>query len=163
MYNQSLSEGHLPFIPQVYPPFAPQYTPQVTPYYTPQFIPQVYPPVQPNTFPPVQKHRHWDSNICDCCIDCSTCCRAFTCPCCVFQDIANHVNHTNNYCYPACCCFVFPCSWFLRSPYRKKLRVKYNLPAKPCNDLCTVFWCPCCSLAQEWHEIKNNPAAQVMA
>ena len=153
MYNQPQ------FIPQAYP----QVYSQVYPQYTPQFIPPVaYPPLQPFQHP-VEKHRQWSSNVCDCCIDCSTCCRVFTCPCCVFQDIANHVNHTNNYCYPSCCCCVLPCSWFAHAPYRKKLRVKYNLPAKPCNDLCTVFWCPCCSLAQEWHEIKNNPAAQVMA
>ena len=144
-------------------------------YVDPQTYPQVYPPQvypqfpafqSPPQFQPhsIEKHRHWDSNLCDCCIDCSTCCRAFTCPCCVFQDLVNHIEHTNNSCTPACFCLVVPCSWFIHSPYRKKLRVKYNLPAKPCNDLCTVFCCPCCALAQELNEINKHtsPLNQLM-
>ena len=111
-------------------------------------------------------HRQWSSNICDCCIDFSTCCYAFACPCCAFVKISKHTLQDEE---PGCCgncgkccsgcsrglcCCLMPGSAFLRAPYRKQLRVRHNLPAKPCNDCCTVFWCPCCSLAQELREIE---------
>ncbi len=99
-------------------------------------------------------HRHWQSNICDCCVDCKSCCKAFCCPCCAFYTIAGHTEMESNCCKSLCCCLC-PCSVFIRAPYRKKLRIKYNLPAKPCNDCCTAFWCPCCALAQELREIKS--------
>ncbi len=119
-------------------------------------------PVQQVSTPQIQSgsqtHRQWNSNICDCCIDCSSCCYAFLCPCCAFGRIARTVDDKSK-CTGCCrclCCTVIPCSVFIRAPYRKKLRVKYNLPAKPCNDFCTSFWCPCCALAQEVRELKSQ-------
>jgi len=102
-------------------------------------------------------HRQWSSNLCDCCIDCKTCLHAFICPCVAFAKVSNHtISETQ--CCKGCgrslCCCLLPCSVFIRAPYRKKLRVKYNLPAKPCNDFCTTLCCPCCHLAQELREIN---------
>lgn len=106
-------------------------------------------------------HRHWKSNICDCCIDTKTCCYAFVCPCCAFGKIVNHLG--DNGCGRGLCCLICPCSVFIRSPYRKKLRVSKDLPAKPCNDCCTSLCCPCCALAQELREIESAPVVQQMA
>lgn len=104
------------------------------------------------------QHRHWNSNLCDCCIDCSSCCLGFMCPCVAFCKIVKHVNNDKQSCCDGCCkglcCCVLPFSVCLRAPYRKQLRIKYNLPAKPCNDCCVTLWCPCCALAQEMREIK---------
>lgn len=108
----------------------------------------------------IANHRHWQSNICDCCVDCSSCCLSFTCPCVTFCKVVNHVNEGKGSCCKGLCCFVLPCSVFLRAPYRKQLRVKHNLPAKPCNDCCVAFWCPCCALAQELREIKHQTNLQ---
>jgi Cys-rich protein (TIGR01571 family) len=119
--------------------------------------PQTIHQQQPQTIQ--QSHRQWSTNICDCCIDPSSCCMAFLCSCCAFVKITKHANNENGCCTGCCrglCCCIMPCSVFIRAPYRKKLRVKYNLPAKPCNDCCTTFWCPCCALSQELREIENK-------
>jgi Cys-rich protein (TIGR01571 family) len=119
-----------------------------------QIIPQTIPQQQPQ-----QSHRQWSTNICDCCIDPSSCCMAFLCPCCAFIKVSNNANNEKECCDGCCrglCCLLLPCSVFIRAPYRKKLRVKYNLPAKPCNDCCTTFWCPFCALSQELREIENK-------
>ncbi len=103
------------------------------------------------------KHRQWSSNLCDCCIDSSSCLYAFTCPCMAFSKISNHIREENNCCSGSgrcICCCIMPCSVFITSPYRKQFRVKYNLPAKPCNDCCVSLWCPCCSISQQLREIK---------
>jgi Cys-rich protein (TIGR01571 family) len=114
-------------------------------------------------------HRQWNSNICDCCIDCGSCFKSFICPCCSFYSVKKNVDGDKGFCSNCCCavcCCLLPFSVCIRAPYRKKLRVKYNLPAKPCNDCCTTFWCPCCALAQEMREIeyqvKTKPAFQNM-
>ena len=103
-------------------------------------------------------HRQWSSNICDCCVEPQVCCKAFCCPCLGFKTISNQaLGEESTCCKGSCrciCCCLMPCSVFLRAPYRKKLRVKYNLPAKPCNDCCTAFWCPSCAIAQELREIN---------
>jgi len=101
------------------------------------------------------EHRQWNSNICDCCIDVKSCCHAFLCPCCAFARVVRNMEDRSG-CCRGCCCLVCPFSVFIRAPYRKQLRVKYNLPAKPCNDCCTACWCPCCALAQELREIKHH-------
>ena len=124
-------------------------------------------PALPITAPTTthDNHRHWQSNICDCCVNPGNCLKAFLCPCCAFGNIVNHVKQEKNCCQALCCCLC-PCSVFIRAPYRKQLRVKHNLPAKPCNDCCTSFWCPCCALAQELQEIdynkRQNPLQQTM-
>ena len=134
----------------------------------PNYISFAHPPPQPpqakvdkQERSPSITHRHWNTNLCDCCLDTSSCCFAFVCPCVAFGKIVNHVGDSG--CGRGCCCLICPCSIFIRAPYRKKLRIKYNLPAKPCNDCCTSFWCPCCALAQELREIKTHaPGVQSM-
>lgn len=117
----------------------------------PQVVQQTLQPCKP-----VAVHRQWDSNLCDCCIDLKTGCYAFICPCCAMNELTNYSGH------PSCCrttmCCLCPFGAFCHAPYRKKLRVRYNLPAKPCNDCCVTFWCPCCALAQEMREIEHQKA-----
>ena len=116
----------------------------------PQHISQLHSPE--DTEP--KKHRHWNSNICDCLIT-NNCCKSFICPCCAFYKIVSHIDD-NGGCCTSFCCLIMPCSVFVRAPYRKQLRIRYNLPAKPCNDFCTTLLCPCCALAQELTEIEHN-------
>ena len=125
-------------------------------------------------------HLQWSSNIFDCCINFKTCCHSFLCPCCAFVRVSKHVlaeepdgccgkcGECCGSCSRGICCCIMPCSVFIRAPYRKQLRIKHDLPAKPCNDFCTVFLCPCCSLAQELREIEyqqkiHPPVIQQMA
>lgn len=116
----------------------------------------------------IENHRHWQTNICDCCGSCNTCCLGFICPCIAYTKVNNHINNNSSCCSSFCkglCCCIMPCSVFIRAPYRKKLRVKYNLPAKPCNDFCTSLFCCCCALSQELNEInyqESKPPQQTM-
>lgn len=52
-------------------------------------------------------------------------------------------------------------SWILGSKYRAKLRKKYDLVEAPYEDAISHIFCPCCSLSQEFRELRNrglNPA-----
>ncbi|KDP37256.1 hypothetical protein JCGZ_06312 [Jatropha curcas] len=46
--------------------------------------------------------------------------------------------------------------WIMGSKYRSKLRRIYNLVEAPYSDLVSHFFCPCCSLCQEFRELKNR-------
>jgi Cys-rich protein (TIGR01571 family) len=113
-------------------------------------------------------HRHWNTNVCDCCLDCSTCIKTLMCPCIAYAFVHRHVYEDQGgskcgSCSRGTCCCVTCfacCSVFLTAPVRKQLRVKYNLPAKPCNDCCTMLWCSCCALAQEVREIEYHLRAE---
>jgi len=49
-----------------------------------------------------------------------------------------------------CCGAMYSCG------YRRKLRLKYGLPERPCDDYCTECCCLPCSLAQQTRELKSR-------
>ncbi|KAI8544465.1 hypothetical protein RHMOL_Rhmol08G0298900 [Rhododendron molle] len=55
-------------------------------------------------------------------------------------------------------CMMPPlCSqWIMGSKYRAKLRKKYGLVEAPYEDVVSHIFCPCCSLCQEFRELKNR-------
>lgn len=46
--------------------------------------------------------------------------------------------------------------WVMGSKYRTKLRKKYNLVEAPYSDVISHIFCPCCSLCQEFRELKSR-------
>ena len=44
--------------------------------------------------------------------------------------------------------------WIMGSKYRTKLRKKYDLVEAPHTDVISHIFCPCCSLCQEFRELK---------
>lgn len=44
--------------------------------------------------------------------------------------------------------------WIMGSKYRTKLRKKYDLVEAPHTDIISHIFCPCCSLCQEFRELK---------
>lgn len=71
---------------------------------------------------------------------------------------------------PVLSCGYVPigCQWILHMQLRQAVRRKYNLKPEPCNDCCTVFWCPSCSHCQEHHQLTSPyytdiAAARLMA
>ena len=103
----------------------------------------------------VNSKFEWSTSICDCCLEPSICITGTFCPCILFgKNVENLTN--KSCCLNACCCCILPCSVFLRTPYRRMIRKKYQLESDPCNDCCVSFWCPLCSLCQETREIRYN-------
>ncbi len=107
----------------------------------------------------VNSRLEWSSSICDCCIEPSTCLTGTFCPCVLFgKNVENLTN--KSCCINACCCCIIPCSVFIRTPYRRLIRNKWQLETDTCNDCCVSFWCPLCSLCQESREIKYRTNKQ---
>ncbi|KAF8388961.1 hypothetical protein HHK36_025645 [Tetracentron sinense] len=46
--------------------------------------------------------------------------------------------------------------WIMGSKYRAKLRKKYDLVDAPYEDKISHIFCPCCSLCQEFRELKSR-------
>ncbi|KAL9323105.1 hypothetical protein ACSQ67_011158 [Phaseolus vulgaris] len=44
--------------------------------------------------------------------------------------------------------------WIMGSKYRTKLRKRYNLVEAPYTDIVSHIFCPCCSLCQEFRELR---------
>nr|GMC78194.1 protein PLANT CADMIUM RESISTANCE 8 [Ipomoea batatas] len=44
--------------------------------------------------------------------------------------------------------------WIMGSKYRTKLRQRYNLVEAPYSDIVSHIFCPCCSLCQEFRELR---------
>ncbi|KAF5206104.1 Plant cadmium resistance, partial [Thalictrum thalictroides] len=52
--------------------------------------------------------------------------------------------------------YLVQCHCLLGCSYREKLRVKYGLPAEPCNDFCVHWCCGPCALCQEHAELQSR-------
>ncbi|KAK4590700.1 hypothetical protein RGQ29_021036 [Quercus rubra] len=82
-------------------------------------------------------------------------------PCVTFGQIAEVLDagemtcHLGSFIYllmmPALCS-----QWIIGSKYRTKLRKKYDLVEAPYTDVISHIFCPCCSLCQEFRELKNR-------
>ncbi|RVW69484.1 Malonate--CoA ligase [Vitis vinifera] len=80
-------------------------------------------------------------------------------PCVTFGQIAEVVDEGEMTCplgsfiyllmMPALCS-----QWIMGSKYRAKLRRKYDLVEAPHQDIVSHIFCPCCSLCQEFRELK---------
>ena len=46
--------------------------------------------------------------------------------------------------------------WVMGSSYRKRLRERYNLVEAPYTDIISHVFCPCCSLCQEFRELRKR-------
>jgi Cys-rich protein (TIGR01571 family) len=111
----------------------------------------------------------FQTGLCDCCLDISLCLHGTCCPCHLFGKNVEHL--TGKGCCSNCCCYCIGCGPCNHAPYRRQLRLKYNLKEEPCNDCCVAFFCSCCALCQENREImyqvtkppqKSHPTRQQM-
>ncbi len=101
----------------------------------------------------VNSRLEWSSSICDCCIEPGMCLTGTFCPCILFgKNVENLTN--KSCCLNAFCCCILPCSLFLRAPYRRRIRNRWQLETDTCNDCCVSLWCPLCALCQETREIR---------
>ncbi|CAH9132287.1 unnamed protein product [Cuscuta epithymum] len=51
---------------------------------------------------------------------------------------------------------VFCFQWIMGSKYRTKLRQRFNLVEAPYSDIVSHIFCSCCSLCQEFRELRNR-------
>ncbi|KAF8025600.1 hypothetical protein BT93_F2441 [Corymbia citriodora subsp. variegata] len=109
-----------------------------------------------------QDNYSWQSGLCDCHTDMSNAIMTALFPCVTFGRIAEVLDEGES---PRCVVFcslylvMMPllCSqWMISSCYRRKLRRRYQLLNKPCGDTITHMFCPCCTLCQEYRELKHK-------
>ncbi|KAB1212637.1 Protein PLANT CADMIUM RESISTANCE 7 [Morella rubra] len=100
--------------------------------------PQAPPPYAQPPYPPPpyasQPTGEWSSGLYDCCNDTSNSCIVGCTICAALGNVG--------------------CACLYTMTYRSKLRGFYSLPEDPCGDCCVHFWCECCSLCQEYRELK---------
>ncbi|XP_021910199.1 protein PLANT CADMIUM RESISTANCE 11-like [Carica papaya] len=104
----------------------------------------------------------WSTDLCDCCLDFSSCCLTCWCPCIAFGRIAEIVDRGSTSCgvsgalYTLLLCMT-GCSCLYSCFYRSKLRGQYFLEESVCcTDCCIHFCCEQCALCQEYRELKNQ-------
>jgi Cys-rich protein (TIGR01571 family) len=102
----------------------------------------------------VHKKQEFSSSICDCCEDIQKCLHGCLCPCWMFGKNVEMISGGRVSCCEACMKYCCCCGPLSHSAHRRKLRLKYDLDAEPCNDFCVVCLCPCCALCQEAREIE---------
>ncbi|XP_024526561.1 protein PLANT CADMIUM RESISTANCE 7-like [Selaginella moellendorffii] len=102
----------------------------------------------------------WPTGLYGCTEDCPSCWCALCCPCVLVGRMANILDQGMTSVFTGAAIFC-GCGCLYSCLYRAKLRHKYGLPEEPCNDICTEWWCNCCSIAQAYRELRNrniNPA-----
>ncbi len=97
----------------------------------------------------VQVKPRWNIGLCDCCNNIDTCMLGLLCPCVLYGKLVNKEGD-GKFC-GSCMKYMF-CASCSHPGTRRKLRNKYNLPSRPCNDCCTTFFCSQCALCQEYEE-----------
>ncbi|KAF9456953.1 PLAC8 family-domain-containing protein [Collybia nuda] len=114
--------------------------------------------------------REWSNGLCDCCGDAGTCVLAWCCPCVVYAQNKQRLEHLNSkgtpdpergggFCSGDCwvhglitgCCGL---GWILQLGPRGNSRSRYNIKGGGCGDCCSIFWCNPCALTQESREIE---------
>ncbi|MQM09550.1 hypothetical protein Taro_042422 [Colocasia esculenta] len=173
--SQSAAEAPYPPAQQApYPPAQQEpYPPaqQAAPYPPPSPYPPPaqFPPAepQPKEYQPSPFVQHanigvpWSTGLFDCHLDQTNATMTAFFPCVTFGQIAEILDNGQTTCTmgslmylvmaPALC----TCS-ILASSYRTKLRQQYNLVQAPAEDWVLHLFCPCCSLCQEFRELKNR-------
>ncbi|KAK1376003.1 Protein PLANT CADMIUM RESISTANCE 8 [Heracleum sosnowskyi] len=125
-----------------------------------------YPPAAPSPYQPQVGNQYraqigdpWSTGLFDCQLDQTNAIMTTVFPCLTFGQIAEVLDEgettcaTGSFIYmlltPALCS-----NWIFGSKYRTKLRKKYNLVEAPYEDVISHVFCPCCSLSQEYRELK---------
>ncbi|KAL5575179.1 hypothetical protein UlMin_016878 [Ulmus minor] len=103
--------------------------------------------------------RPWSTGLFDCHENQTNAVMTAFFPCVTFGQIAEVLDggemacHLGSFIYllmmPALCS-----QWIMGSKYRTKLRGKYGLVEAPYTDVISHVFCPCCSLCQEFRELK---------
>ena len=91
----------------------------------------------------------WNIGLCECCDSTSVCLQGAFCPCILYGKMKRNVD--GQPCCGNCLKYMF-CATCVHAGARRKVRTKYNLPARPCNDCCVTFFCSQCALCQEYQE-----------
>ncbi|XP_078441181.1 protein PLANT CADMIUM RESISTANCE 2-like [Wolffia australiana] len=127
-----------------------------------------YPASKAETYPPpplaqtqAVPRGKWTTGLCDCGDDVGNCCITCWCPCITFGQIAEIVDRGSTSCGAsgaiyALVAVVTGCACIYSCFYRKRLRLQYDLPEKPCADCCVHCFCELCSLCQAYRELKNR-------
>ncbi|KAK2835254.1 hypothetical protein Q5P01_015738 [Channa striata] len=116
-----------------------------------------------------QPLKQWNTELCDCCDDASTCCYGFWCLPCLACTVSKEFGE--NTCLPLCdmlspavctACgiplFAPPAGLSLRAAMRNRYGIKGSL----CKDIvisCFCEWCNWCQMHREFKHRKNNPTA----
>ncbi|PIN13690.1 hypothetical protein CDL12_13687 [Handroanthus impetiginosus] len=103
----------------------------------------------------------WNTGLFDCHLDQTNAVMTAFCPCVTFGQIAEVLDEGEITCplgsfiyllmMPAICS-----QWIMGSKYRTKLRNKYGLVEAPYQDVASHILCSCCSLCQEFRELKSR-------
>ncbi|KAH6782177.1 PLAC8 family protein [Perilla frutescens var. hirtella] len=105
--------------------------------------------------------RPWSSGLFDCHLDQTNAVMTAFLPCVTFGQIAEVMDAGEMSCplgsfiymlmMPAICS-----QWIMGSKYRSKLRSRYGLVEAPYQDVVSHIFCSCCSLCQEFRELKSR-------
>ncbi|KAG5601995.1 hypothetical protein H5410_033365 [Solanum commersonii] len=103
----------------------------------------------------------WSTGLFDCHLDQTNAVMTAFLPCVTFGQIAEVLDAGQMTCplgtftymlmMPAICS-----QWIMGSKYRTQLRQRYNLVEAPYSDMISHMFCPCCSLCQEFRELRNR-------
>ncbi|KAG7600296.1 PLAC8 motif-containing protein [Arabidopsis suecica] len=103
--------------------------------------------------------RPFSTGLFDCHADQTNAVMTAILPCVTFGQIAEVLDEGETTCplgsfiyllmMPALCS-----QWVMGSKYREKIRRKFNLVEAPYSDCASHVLCPCCSLCQEYRELK---------
>ncbi|XP_058004985.1 protein PLANT CADMIUM RESISTANCE 8 isoform X2 [Hevea brasiliensis] len=82
-------------------------------------------------------------------------------PCVTFGQIAEVLDEGKSTCGCRSSCYFLLMlasysQWILSTEYRTKQRKKFNLEEAPYTDVASHIFCPCCSLCQEFRELKSR-------
>lgn len=91
----------------------------------------------------------WNIGLCECCDSASVCLKGTFCPCILYANLKRNIDRQSFCCN--CLKYTF-CASCVHPGTRRKIRNKYNLPARPCNDFCVTCFCSQCALCQEYQE-----------
>ncbi|XP_071901496.1 protein PLANT CADMIUM RESISTANCE 8-like [Coffea arabica] len=111
--------------------------------------------------PPPFVGSPWSTGLFDCHEDKTNAVMTACCPCVTFGQIAEVLDAgeltspVGTFIYllmmPALCS-----QWIMGSKYRTKLRTRYGLVEAPYQDVFSHIFCSCCSLCQEFRELRNR-------
>lgn len=108
----------------------------------------------------------WNTGLCDCCEDASTCCYGFWCCPCLACTVSS--NFGENRCLPLCDLFspgifaAFGIPLFVPPAVlslRAALRNRYNIKGSLCKDIAVSCFCSTCSWCQMHRELKERRKA----
>ncbi|KAM4548855.1 cornifelin-like [Odontesthes bonariensis] len=115
----------------------------------------------------------WDSGLCDCFEDASTCCYGFWCCPCLACTVSGKFGESN--CLPLCdicspaafsACgvplFAPPAALSIRAAMRNRYGIKGSLP-KDIASSCFCVWCSWCQMHREIKHRKKTPVVINMA